>query len=39
MNKSRTVHYYKSSADQGDAEAQFTDGLVLAQGEGVSMNK
>jgi TPR repeat protein len=36
-NKSLAVHYYKLSADQGNAEAQFYYGFMLRRGEGISM--
>jgi TPR repeat protein len=39
MNKSLAVHCFELSADQGDAEAQFYYGLMLAEGEGIFMNK
>jgi TPR repeat protein len=39
MNKSLAVHYYKLSADQGFAAAQYNYGFMLARGEGISMNK
>jgi TPR repeat protein len=39
MDKSLTAHYYKLSADQGDAKAQFAYGLMLAEGDGIAMNK
>jgi TPR repeat protein len=39
MNKSLAVHYFKLSADQGIAEAQYICRLTLATCEGISMNK
>jgi TPR repeat protein len=39
MNKSHAVHYFKSSADQGNAVAQFNYSIMLSQGEGILMNK
>jgi TPR repeat protein len=38
-NKSLAVHYYKLSADQGFAKAQFHEGFMLAKAEGISMNR
>jgi TPR repeat protein len=39
MNRSYAAHYYKLSADQGYAEAQFDYGMMLSHGEGISMNR
>jgi TPR repeat protein len=39
MNKSLAAHYYKLSADQGNARAQFNYGFMLLHGDGISMNK
>jgi TPR repeat protein len=39
MNKSLATYYFKLSADQGIAEAQFNYGLSLARGDGIAMNK
>jgi TPR repeat protein len=39
MNKTLAAHYYKLSADQGDAIAQHNYGRCLDKGEGVEMNK
>jgi hypothetical protein len=39
MNKSHGAHYFKLSADQGDAAAQFNYGVMLFWGDGISMNK
>jgi hypothetical protein len=39
MNKSLAAHYFKMSADQGNAFAQLNYGFFLANGDGISMNK
>jgi TPR repeat protein len=39
MNKSLAVHYFKLSADQGNASAQCHYGFMLARGEGISMTE
>jgi TPR repeat protein len=39
MNRSLALHYFQSSADQGNAPAQFAYGLILSPGEGILMNK
>jgi TPR repeat protein len=39
MNKSLAAHYYKLSADQGFANAQFNYGVCLETGSGIEMNK
>jgi TPR repeat protein len=38
-NKSLGAHYYKLSADQGNAHAQLNDGILLFEGDGIPMNK
>jgi TPR repeat protein len=39
MNKSLASLYFKLSADQGHATAQFNYGLVLFHDDGTGMNK
>jgi TPR repeat protein len=39
INESLAVHYYKSSADHGNAVAQRNYGIMLSKGEGVSITK
>jgi TPR repeat protein len=39
MNQSHAAYYYKLSADQDFAEAQYDYGSLPFHGEGISMNK
>jgi TPR repeat protein len=39
MNQSLAAHYFKLSADQGEAKTQFEYGLILSCGEGISRDK
>jgi TPR repeat protein len=38
MNKSFTAHYFKTSEDQGNSQAQFNYGVIPNKGEGIAMN-
>jgi TPR repeat protein len=39
MNQSLAAYYFTLSADQGNADAQGKDGIMLHHGNGLSTNK
>jgi TPR repeat protein len=39
MNQSLPAHYFKLAGDQGDAESQFLDGVILLEGDRIARDK